>query len=32
MNFDHLVAQVAPVAAIAIAAAGTFLVFAAYFQ
>lgn len=31
-NFDHLVAQVIPVAALAIAVAGTFAVFAAYFQ
>lgn len=32
MNFDHLVAQVVPVVALAVAAGGTFLVFAAYFQ
>lgn len=32
MNFDHLVAQVIPAAALAIAVAGTFAVFAAYFQ
>ncbi len=32
MNLDHLVAQVIPVAALAIAAVGTFAVFAAYFH
>lgn len=32
MNFDHLIAQVVPAAALAIAAVGTFAVFAAYFH
>jgi hypothetical protein len=32
MNFDHLLAQIVPVAALAVAAVGTFAVFAAYFH
>ncbi len=32
MNFDHLIAQIVPLAALAVAAAGTLLVFAAYYQ
>lgn len=32
MSFDHLLARTVPVIALAIAAAGTAMVFAAYFQ
>ena len=32
MTWDHLVAKVAPLTALAIAALGTFVTFAAYYQ
>lgn len=32
MNLDHVIARIVPFAALAVAAAGTLLVFAAYYQ